>query len=168
MQGRFHLSVFRDVCKGDIWRLQLHSTAITLILLVSICFLDAASLGSPCSLLDSSCFNASRCTQGFTFYIEPTKGMYNFNTLSTTAAISPMAATQGSLQHRCQRILTNQTSGEDNVETWAAECLVFVIREYFEVSLESGAVNPPMRVVSCKVAIALRDAAFCSCWQASH
>lgn len=132
MHDEFQLSLCRDRCKGGTWRL--HSTAVTSILLlavlVAICFSDAvASLDSPCSLVNSSCFNASRCIQGFTFYIEPSKGMYNFETLS--AAIAP---TNVSLQHRCQRILQNPTSGEDNVETWAAECLVFVISEYFEVS----------------------------------
>lgn len=102
--------------------------AVSLMLLLLICLLNqAAALGSSCSLLDSSCFNLSRCSRGFTFYIHPLRSLHNNNTVPTTAA------PHTSLPHRCQRIMRSTTTDDDNMETWAAECLVFVISEYFQV-----------------------------------
>lgn len=94
---------------------------------------------TACSMLDSNCFNSSRCSQGFTFYIQPLTHKQHLHYLTTTSRIPDHQASLGqtskaSLHHRCQRVWASNTS-HDNLETWAAECLAFVIREYFQVRL---------------------------------
>lgn len=77
-------------------------------------------------MLDTSCFNISRCTQGFTFYVEPLSHNASAE-VNLTKGNAPSA-----IRHRCQRIWLSNSS-IDNLWIWAAECLVFIIKEYFQV-----------------------------------